>query len=271
MDAAAPPSARPASARRRACAGASDASARTPAPRRAALDAVDGVDRGRRSCAPGAAAGAIEPLTVPAARDLLRARVGDPVAAGAPRRAPGGADRRRAQRGARPGVDAASAERVALGLLGDLLGHDERDCSPRPGWRCSAGELGVWLVGEQGAFLVRPRRAAGGLLVRAGRRGGGAAGRRPGRAPAAGAARGRGGLRDGREPGLLGPALDGCGGGCRSARGRRSTRRASWSPPSSSAAVAAVAQNGQISPPRSSNCASGSQATSQALPSGSAK
>jgi hypothetical protein len=46
------------------------------------------------------------------------------------------------------------AERVALGLLGDLVGHEERDLLTRTGLALHRGRLGTWLVGEQGAFLV---------------------------------------------------------------------------------------------------------------------
>jgi hypothetical protein len=53
------------------------------------------------------------------------------------------------------------AERVALGLLGDLLGHGARELAGETGLALHPGELGVWLVGEEGAILVRPggRRA----------------------------------------------------------------------------------------------------------------
>jgi len=44
----------------------------------------------------------------------------------------------------------------ALGLLGDLVGHDARDGYVRTGLVCEPGTLGVWLVGEEGALLVRP-------------------------------------------------------------------------------------------------------------------
>ena len=47
-------------------------------------------------------------------------------------------------------------DRVALGLLGDLVGHEERELLARSGLARERGRLGVWLVGEQGAFLVRP-------------------------------------------------------------------------------------------------------------------
>jgi hypothetical protein len=47
-------------------------------------------------------------------------------------------------------------ERVALGLLGDLLGHEARDLHARTGLALERGRLGVWLVGEAGALLVRP-------------------------------------------------------------------------------------------------------------------
>ena len=50
-----------------------------------------------------------------------------------------------------------SAEPVAQGLLGDLLGHDERELQSRTGLALERGELGVWLVGEAGALLVTPK------------------------------------------------------------------------------------------------------------------
>jgi hypothetical protein len=46
--------------------------------------------------------------------------------------------------------------RTALGLLGDLLGHDARALHARTGLALERGRLGVWLVGEAGALLVRP-------------------------------------------------------------------------------------------------------------------
>jgi hypothetical protein len=53
------------------------------------------------------------------------------------------------------------AERTALGLLGDLVGHDARDLHTRTGLVVERGRLGVWVVGEAGAVLVcrRGRRA----------------------------------------------------------------------------------------------------------------
>jgi hypothetical protein len=50
------------------------------------------------------------------------------------------------------------AERTALGLLGDLVGHEARDLHARTGLVPEPGALGVWLVGEAGALLVRGRR-----------------------------------------------------------------------------------------------------------------
>jgi hypothetical protein len=47
-------------------------------------------------------------------------------------------------------------ERVAQGLLGDLLGHEARDLQRRTGLALERGRLGVWLVGDAGALLVRP-------------------------------------------------------------------------------------------------------------------
>ena len=50
----------------------------------------------------------------------------------------------------------AGAERAALGLLGDLLGHRERALMQRTGLAMQTGRLGIWLVGERGALLLRP-------------------------------------------------------------------------------------------------------------------
>jgi len=55
----------------------------------------------------------------------------------------------------RPGPDG-DAERVALGLLGDLVGHQARELHARTGLLMERGGLGVWLLGEAGALLVRP-------------------------------------------------------------------------------------------------------------------
>jgi hypothetical protein len=48
------------------------------------------------------------------------------------------------------------SERVALGLLGDLVDHRARALHARTGLVLERGTLGVWLVGEAGALLVRP-------------------------------------------------------------------------------------------------------------------
>jgi hypothetical protein len=50
---------------------------------------------------------------------------------------------------------AAGPERTALGLLGDLVGHEARELHARTGLVLERGALGVWLVGEAGALLVR--------------------------------------------------------------------------------------------------------------------
>ena len=49
---------------------------------------------------------------------------------------------------------AGAAERTALGLLGDLVGHDARELHARTGLVLERGGLGTWLVGEAGALLV---------------------------------------------------------------------------------------------------------------------
>jgi hypothetical protein len=54
-----------------------------------------------------------------------------------------------------------AAERRALGLLGDLVDHRARELHARTGLVLERGALGVWLLGEAGALLVR----AGGRRV----------------------------------------------------------------------------------------------------------
>jgi hypothetical protein len=57
----------------------------------------------------------------------------------------------------RPKVrEAAPGEQVAQGLLGDLLGHEERELQRATGLALERAGLGVWLVGEGGALLVMP-------------------------------------------------------------------------------------------------------------------
>ena len=68
-----------------------------------------------------------------------------------------------AQRGAnvvrpRPKRTTAAAEQTALGLLGDLVGHDARELHAQTGLVMERGRLGTWLVGEGGALLVRGRK-----------------------------------------------------------------------------------------------------------------
>jgi hypothetical protein len=64
---------------------------------------------------------------------------------------------RRGARGVKPIRPAGgSSERRALGLLGDLVGHDSRDLLARTGLALEGGRLGTWLVGQEGAILVRP-------------------------------------------------------------------------------------------------------------------
>jgi hypothetical protein len=48
------------------------------------------------------------------------------------------------------------SDRVALGLLGDLVDHRARELLASTGLALERGTLGVWLVGEAGALLVRP-------------------------------------------------------------------------------------------------------------------
>ena len=59
------------------------------------------------------------------------------------------------------GPPAPGAEARALGLLGDLVGHEARELLIRTGFVLEPGSLGTWLVGPGGALLVR----AGGRRV----------------------------------------------------------------------------------------------------------
>ena len=70
------------------------------------------------------------------------------------------APRRERRAPSRAGGAAARPERTALGLLGDLVGHDARALHARTGLVLERGRLGVWLVGEAGALLVGPAAAA---------------------------------------------------------------------------------------------------------------
>jgi hypothetical protein len=101
---------------------------------------------------PGALLVAIEPLTFPAAAICFAHAWAIPwlqARRGARQVAPTGTGRGAARR------DGGDAERVALGLLGDLVGHDQRELLARTGLALERGALGVWLVGERGAFLIR--------------------------------------------------------------------------------------------------------------------
>lgn len=51
---------------------------------------------------------------------------------------------------------ATGPDRVALGLLADLVGTGGLETLRASGLARHDGALGTWLVGEQGAFLVRP-------------------------------------------------------------------------------------------------------------------
>lgn len=64
---------------------------------------------------------------------------------------------RRGARGVKPiGAAQDPPARIALGLLGDLAGADSRDLVAQTGLALERGRLGAWLVGQEGAVLVRP-------------------------------------------------------------------------------------------------------------------
>jgi hypothetical protein len=105
-------------------------------------------------CVPGLLLIAIEPLTFPAAAICFVHAGAIPwiqARRGARQVVPIGSERSAARAGDTTGPQ----ERVALGLLADLVGHAERDLLAASGLALERGELGVWLVGEQGALLVR--------------------------------------------------------------------------------------------------------------------
>lgn len=79
--------------------------------------------------------------------NVVRPRRRDPRSAGTS----GGSEARHATDARN---DEASESR-ALGLLGDLLDHRSRELHARSGLALEPGSLGVWLVGEAGALLVR--------------------------------------------------------------------------------------------------------------------
>jgi len=104
--------------------------------------------------APGAALLWIEPLTFPVAIlcfahawaiPTLQARRGARavVAMGSDKSA------------ASPTGERTGPEHVALGLLADLVGREGIDVIRASGLAPHRGKLGYWLVGEQGAYLVR--------------------------------------------------------------------------------------------------------------------
>jgi hypothetical protein len=52
--------------------------------------------------------------------------------------------------------DKGRPEQVAVGLLGDLVGHRARELHARTGLVLERGTLGTWLIGEAGAALITP-------------------------------------------------------------------------------------------------------------------
>ena len=49
-----------------------------------------------------------------------------------------------------------TAQARSMGVLGDLLAHDARELHAATGLALERGALGVWLVADAGALLVRP-------------------------------------------------------------------------------------------------------------------
>jgi hypothetical protein len=67
-----------------------------------------------------------------------------------------GAAAQQAAGGARCAATDFPGESVAQGLLGDLLGHEERELQRVTGLALERAGLGVWLVGQGGALLLSP-------------------------------------------------------------------------------------------------------------------
>lgn len=59
----------------------------------------------------------------------------------------------------------ARAEHLAVGLLGDLVGHEARELHARTGLVLERGALGLWLVAPSGALLLRRGRVRRSLRV----------------------------------------------------------------------------------------------------------
>ena len=180
------------------------------APRRAALDRVDVLDllRLRR---PGRAAARDRAADLPGRADLLRPRLGVPWIQARRGARQVVADRRASAAPRRVATPTAGAEAVALGLLGDLVGHRERDLlrETRPG---APARRARRLAGRRAGRVPGPLAAAGGSTAGASasrRDGASSPAGRPGRPPAAGPARGRARVREGREPRLLGRPVAG--------------------------------------------------------------
>lgn len=104
--------------------------------------------------APGVALLAIEPLTFPVGLlcfahawlvPWLQARRGARAVVAI------GSERSPASR-----AGATGPERVGLGLLADLVGRSGIEAVRASGLAPYSGELGMWLVGEEGALLIRP-------------------------------------------------------------------------------------------------------------------
>jgi hypothetical protein len=68
----------------------------------------------------------------------------------------GRSGRRRSPGGRSPGEPEPPAERIAVGFLADLISHSARELHGRTGLVLERGGLGVWVLGEAGALLVRP-------------------------------------------------------------------------------------------------------------------
>ena len=168
-------------------------------PQGAAVDARPPSPTSCRSSRRASCCFLVQPLALPVSLAVLRPRLGHPRALRPARR------QRRAR--ASPAARRREAEALSVGLLGDLVGHEARALHAQTG---SSSSAGAWARGSSGP----PARCSCGLgrAARAccycvGVNDPDAAQRRPHRAPAAGAARRRGGLRHRGQPRLQRRAL----------------------------------------------------------------
>jgi hypothetical protein len=112
---------------------------------------------------PGAALIALEPLATPAAvfflahgAAVLHIQAGRGARAVVPIGSERSASRNDGQAGPGGEAEEPAPDVVALGLLADLVGREQLELLFDTGLALQRGRFGIWLVGEEGALMVRP-------------------------------------------------------------------------------------------------------------------